>query len=304
MTAAKTGQDETVLARFLARQAGRTRDNYAVCLRQWRRWLRERGSDLLTAGRQDVEEWVATRRDAGISPRTICTDVGHLHGMYRWCLEEGLLAADPTALVRRPAYGRTERPWLGRADTLRLLEVSTTWSDGELAAHVHLWALSGLRPGEPRGLRVSDLGSHDGRTTLAVAATKNPGRELLTLPDSTAAILTEAAAGRQAGILLTNPRTGRPWTKATERLRLDHLLEAAGLPRVTAYGLRAGFITHALDAGIPERDVMISARHASSAQTARYDRLRAQVARAAGPRLEAWLRTGTLEPRPPQETGE
>lgn len=49
-------------------------------------------------------------------------------------------------------------------------------------------------------------------------------------------------------------------------------------------------ITLALAAGIPEREVMISARHTSSAQTARYDRLRDQVERAVGPRLEAWLR--------------
>lgn len=54
--------------------------------------------------------------------------------------------------------------------------------------------------------------------------------------------------------------------------------------------------TLALAAGIPERDVMISARHTSSAQTARYDRLRDQVERTADPRLETWLRV-------PSQTG-
>ena len=34
---------------------------------------------------------------------------------------------------------------------------------------------------------------------------------------------------------------------------------------------------------------MISARHVSSAQTARYDRMRDQVERAAGPALADWL---------------
>ena len=77
--------------------------------------------------------------------------------------------------------------------------------------------------------------------------------------------------------------------QATERSRLARLLEHAGLPRVTAYGLRTGFITHALAAGIGEREVMISARHVSSAQTARYDRMRDQVERGAGPALADWL---------------
>ena len=281
--------DGELVDRFLARLTGRTRANYAGDLGLWRAWLDGRGVALLAASRRDVEEWVAARRAAGIGARTACTNLSHLHGFYRWTMREGLTVADPTALVDRPAYGRTERPWLGPTDTARLLEASRQWSGGEMAAHVHLWALSGLRPGEPRGLEVGDLGSHDGRPTLTVRATKTPGRERLLLPEATARILAGAAAGRSTGPLLIHPRTGRPWTKAAERTRLARLLEHAGLPAVTAYGLRTGFITHALAAGISEREVMIGARHTSSAQTARYDRLRDQVERAVAPRLAAWL---------------
>lgn len=289
MTTAELTGDDGLVGRFLARLTGRTRANYAGDLRLWRAWLDGRGVALLAASRQDVEEWVAARRAGGIGARTACTNLGHMAGFYRWAMREGLTVADPTALVDRPARGRTVRPWLGPADTARLLEASLKWSGGELAAHVHLWALSGLRPGEPRGLEVGDLGSHDGRPTLAVAATKTPSREILLLPEATARILAGAAGGRSTGPLLIHPRTGRPWTKATERSRLARLLEHAGLPHVTAYGLRVGFITHALAAGISEREVMISARHTSSAQTARYDRLRDQVERAVAPRLAAWL---------------
>ena len=289
MTAETPTGDDGLVGRFLARLTGRTRANYAGDLGLWRAWLDVRGVALLAASRQDVEEWVAARRAAGIGARTACTNLGHLAGFYRWAMREGLIAADPTALVDRPARGRTARPWLGPADTARLLEASLEWSGGEMAGHVHLWALSGLRPGEPRGLEVGDLGSHDGRPTLAVRATKTPGREILLLPEATARILAGAAGGRSTGLLLIHPRTGRAWTKATERARLARLLEHAGLPPVSPYGLRTGFITLALAAGISEREVMISARHTSSAQTARYDRLRDQVERAAGPALAAWL---------------
>lgn len=283
------GGDGGLVDRFLARLTGRTRANYAGDLRLWRAWLDGRGVALLAASRQDVEEWVAARRAGGIGARTACTNLSHMAGFYRWAMREGLTVVDPTALVDRPARGRTVRPWLGPADTARLLKASLEWSGGEMAAHTHLWALSGLRPGEPRGLEVGDLGSHDGRPTLTVRATKTPGRERLLLPEATARILAGAAAGRSTGPLLIHPRTGRPWTKATERSRLARLLEHAGLPAVTAYGLRVGFITLALAAGISEREVMISARHTSSAQTARYDRLRDQVERAVAPRLAAWL---------------
>lgn len=274
---------------FLACLAGRTQENYAGDLGLWRAWLAGRGVTPVEASRLDVEQWVAQRRADGVGARTVATNLSHLRGLYRWLLREGVRDDDPTALVVSPRYGRTERPWLGRDDTRRLLDASLTWSGGELAGHVHLWCLSGLRPGEPRGLRVEDLGAHDGRPTISVAATKTPGRERLLLPESTARILAEAADGRRRGTLLIHPRTGRAWTKATEQARLARLLEYAGLPYVTAYGLRTGFITLALAAGIDERRVMISARHTSTYQTARYDRMRDQVERAVGPALADWL---------------
>ncbi|MBW3068581.1 site-specific integrase [Actinomyces sp. 594] len=279
-------ESDELLDRFAARLAGQTRENYRTDLAPWSRWLQERNIALLSASRDDVENYLAERRDAGLKPRTISTIIGHLRGFYRWGLEERLIPADPTALVRGPARGRSEaRVWLGWGDLARLLEVSREWFGGELAAHVHLWALSGLRPGEPRRLRVEDLATHDGATTLAVEATKTQGRARIVLPTVTSRILQDVVAGRRRGVLLLNPRTGRPWTKGAERGRLIRLLNEAGLPPVTPYGLRTTFITLALDAGIPEREVMIGARHASSAQTAHYDRLRTRMTTPVGPRL-------------------
>lgn len=274
---------------FLARLAGRTRQNHMYTLRRLAAWLDARGRSIIAAGRQDVEEWVAARRSGGVSGCTVCSDLGHIGGYYRWLVETGIRGDDPVALVRRPRRERSDRPWLGRADVARLLDASASWSGGELAAHVHLWALSGLRPGEPRLLRVGDVSVHDGATTVRVTASKTPGKETVVIPDSTARLLAESAGARLQGPLLLNPRTGRAWTKAAERARFQRLIAEAGLPRITPYGLRVSFITLALSAGISERSVSIAARHASTAQTSRYDRLRAQVAEPVAPRLEEWL---------------
>lgn len=280
---------------FLATQTGRTRDNRASSLRLWTRWLDERGTDTDQATRQEVEEWLAARRDDGIGPRTIATDLTHLRAYYRWLLSTDQRPDDPTALVRGPRRGRSAaRIWLGPGDLRHLLTASLDWCDGELAPQVHLWALSGLRPGEPRILDVAALATHEGRTTLAVTATKTPGLERLLLPDVTADLLWAAANGRHRGMLLLHPRTGRPWRRGYEVQRLHRLTDAIGLPPVTPYGLRTSFITLALQAGIPEREVMIGARHSSSAQTARYDRMRDQVDHAVGPRLARWLACGAI----------
>lgn len=275
---------------FLTRYAGRSRDNHLYSLRAWGAWLDERQTPLAEASRQDVEEYLAHMRTTrGWAPRTVRTAIGHLSNFYRWLLDTGAITVDPTALIKRPRAPHSERPWLGRVDLSRLLTASLDWADGELAPQVHLWALCGLRPGEPRALSIKSLGSHDGSPTLMVAATKTPGYERIVIPDSVAALLARASDGRKRGALLVNPRTGRAWTKTAERGRFQRMLAETDLPAVTPYGLRVSFITLALAAGIPEREVMIGARHSSSAQTARYDRLRAHVNAPVGPRLEAWL---------------
>lgn len=274
----------------VARLVGRTRENRLYALRMWGAWLEARGGAGPVGGsRQDIEEWTAQRRMAGVCARTVRTDLSHLRGWYRWLLETGRRGDDPTALVRAPAVGPSDRPWLGRADAERLLDASLGWEGGELGAQVHLWLLSGLRPGEPRALRVGDLRAHDGAPTLRVRATKTPGAETLTLPASTARLLDTARAGRREGALLRNPRTGRPWTKSAERGRFQRLVAHAGVPPVTPYGLRVTMITLALDAGFSERQVSAAARHASSAQTARYDRLRVHASQPVAPGLEDWI---------------
>lgn len=286
------------IALHLSGLAGRTRQNRMYTLRTWRAHCASNCVPPEGAARADIDTWIAHRRDSGIGPRTICTDLAHLAAYYRWLVETGRRGDDPTALIRRPRRGHSTRPWLGRDDARALLDESLEWEGGELAAQVHLWLLSGLRPGEPRMLRVEDLSAHDGAPTLRVRASKTPGTETLVIPEATARVLHARRAGRERGPLLLDPRTGRAWTGARERRRFHQLREAAGVPYVTPAGLRVSMITLAISSGIPERDVSVAARHSSTAITARYDRLRTHMESPVGPRLAAWIAHGgdTLAP--------
>ena len=83
---------QAFLERFLSRLVGRTRENYAQDLAPWAAWLEGRGSSLLDATRQDVEEYVAQMiAERAWAPATVCTVISHLAGLYRWCVEEGLI---------------------------------------------------------------------------------------------------------------------------------------------------------------------------------------------------------------------
>ena len=131
---------------------------------------------------------------------------------------------------------------------------------------------------------IADLSRHDGQVTLGVQRSKRTGRERIALPAVTARLAQECAGDRMRGPLLRLYSGGR-MTAGIARRRLAALCREAQAPQVTPQGLRVGWITLALQAGIPEREVSISAGHASSAMTAHYDAARHLVERAVGQRL-------------------
>ena len=56
---------------------------------------------------------------------------------------------------------------------------------------------------------------------------------------------------------------------------MNRLAKAAGITKhISPHSLRHSFITAALDAGVPLRDVQIAARHSDPRTTTRYDRAR------------------------------
>lgn len=59
---------------------------------------------------------------------------------------------------------------------------------------------------------------------------------------------------------------------------------------VAAADLPSTFVTLALDAGVPARDVMASTGHASVEMVAYYDRAHASIRRNAAPAVADWLR--------------
>lgn len=297
-------EHESIVSSYLQTKHGVTRQNHMYDLRLWTRWLEERDIHILAARRREIAQWINERLDAGISHRTINTNIGSMRSFYMWAIREEYIRDDPTLYIRKSRGPRPDRTFLSLADTRILLDKSLTFKGGMIAPQVHLWALSGLRPGEPRKLRIEDFSIHDGKPTILVDASKTPGRERLTLPSSTATLLEQAAGGRMRGLLLLNPHTGKPWVAQTERMIFYQLLEDAGLPLIHPYELRVGFITHALASGLDERLVMISARHSSTVHTAYYDRLREKVERSVGVNLARII--GAQEPTasPPRDSHE
>jgi integrase/recombinase XerD len=155
-------------------------------------------------------------------------------------------------------------------------------------ALISLLALNGLRVSEATGADIEHLGLERGHRTLTIT---RKGGKVVTVP--------LAPRTARAIDLAVWEWTDGPVFLAADGRRLDRhgagrivrkTARRAGIPKnVTPHTLRHAFITAALDAGVPLRDVQEAASHADPRTTMRYERARGSLDRHATYIVAAYL---------------
>lgn len=275
---------------FLARYPALTREGYGIAIRQWSEWCAEHGIDLLDATRAHIESWARSLdEDRGLAKSTVGSKLNAVCGLYRFAAIDGYLPHDPAAHVRRPKIefvsttnGLT-RPQL--ADMLKAAE-----ADGPTTyALICLLALNGLRIGECLATNVEDLGYQRGYRTLFLPNRKGGKVGTLALAVRTTWALERSIDGRQSGPLLLG-RDGSRLKIGSVRRTVRRLCREVGITkRTTPHSYRHAFVTAALDAGVPERDIIDSTGHSDSSMIRYYDRNRGAVERNATHAVAAFI---------------
>jgi integrase/recombinase XerD len=262
------------VAGYLARYGGSTRKSYGSDLRAWFAWCRDRRLEVLEVKRPHVELWVRDMEERlGLAAATVSRRLSTVAGYYRFAMIDGYIDRSPTEFVRRPRLD-TESTTLG----LDRMELGAFIAQGLAAGAVDhalacLLGLLGLRVSEACSIDIEDLGLERGHRTLHIVGKGNKPA-LIPLPPRVARAIDLAAAGRMEGPLLLT-RTGRRLDRFAATRIVRRLAKRAGIKkRISPHSLRHSFITAALDAGVPLRDVQIAARHADPRTTTRYDRAR------------------------------
>ncbi len=279
---------DDVAAAFLAGYGPATREAYARDLRAWGEFLASIDVEVLAAHRVHVDAFARQGEDANVSPATIARRLSALSGFYDYALDEGLIARSPVARVRRPRVS-DESPRLGvdRAGMRALLDVARASGTRDHALAC-LLALNGLRISETLAADVADLAHERGHRTLRLRR-KGGKRQTVALAPRTAAALDAMLDGRNAGPLFAT-RSGRRVDRHAALKIVRRLARTAGLENaVSPHSLRHGFVTAALDAGVPLRDVQDAAGHADPRTTRRYDRGRHSLDRAATYTVASYL---------------
>jgi integrase/recombinase XerD len=269
----------------LAGYRGLTREAYALDLGQFTNWCRARSLALFAVRRADIESFARELEVTGRARATVTRRLSTIAGLYKYAVEEEPLDRSPAAHVRRPRVDYESHAVALDRNEIGALLVAAGLGPPRDHALISLLALNGLRVSEATDADIEHLGLERGHRTLTAT------RKVATVP--------LAPRTARAIDLAIGERTEGPVFLAKDGRRLDRhgagrivraTARRAGIAKiVTPHTLRHAFITAALDAGVPLRDVQEAASHADPRTTMRYDRHRGSLDRHATYIVAAYL---------------
>jgi integrase/recombinase XerD len=269
---------QIALGGFLAGYSNNTFLAYQQDLRQFVSWCSNQDLELFTVKQTHIELFARWLEHRGAARATIGRRLSTVTGFYGYCAEEGFVDRNPAANVRRPRQ-RQESTMSGLdRNELGAFLVQAGLSGARDHALACLLALNGLRVSEAIGTDVDDLGLERGHHTLRIVR-KGGNTVIVPMAPRTARMVYLAVGERVEGAIFVTDSGERMNRHQAARV-VRRLAIHAGIDKtISPHSLRHSFITAALDAGVPLRDVQEAASHADPRTTMRYDRARRSLDR-------------------------
>lgn len=258
--------------------APQTVSAYLGDLRAFAEWSAERGRPPLSATPREIRGFLADRREAGISERSVARGLSSLRGFYRYCVVSGRIEKDPTELVKAKEIPRRLPKALSRREVEDILRQPDTDTRAGVRDRAMLEVAygSGLRVSELISLQLNDLDLEEG----FIRCRGKGGKERLVPLGREARRWVEAYLGgsRQAYSRRVNEaalflsQQGSPMTRQWFGKCLKRYAGAAGIDpgKVSPHVLRHSFATHLLEGDADLRAVQAMLGHARIATTEIY----------------------------------
>jgi site-specific recombinase XerD len=280
--------ERMAVAGFLAGYTGATRVSYTTDLRLFTEWCANQRVRLLDVKRAHLELFARHMEANGRMRSTVARRLSTLASFYRYCHVEGLLRRNPAVNVRRPKVDHESHTLGLDCNELGALLVQAGLGAPRDQALVVLLALNGLRISEALNADIEDLGVDRGHRTLRIVRKGGKHVTIPLAPRTATAI--DLYVGDRAGGPIFIGATGQRLSRHAADRTVKRLTRRAGISkRISPHSLRHSFITAALDAGVPLRDVQEAASHADPRTTMRYDRGRQSLDRHATYVVAAFL---------------
>lgn len=249
---------------------------------------RDLGRAIGLLHRQGIKTWHAVERDHlrtalarlhgdGLSSRTVARTITTLRGLYRFLVDEGTVASDPTASLESPRRALRLPRSLSPAEVERLV----THSHGTAPQHIRDEAMiellyaTGMRVSELVSLRLRELNLEAGYvmplgkgSKVRIVPVGDAGLEKLTryLHRARAALL----HGRESAYVFVSNRGAAMTRQRFWQILRDYARAAGITANFSPHTLRHSFATHLLMHGADLRSVQALLGHAQITTTQIY----------------------------------
>lgn len=258
-----------------------TLHGYGADLRRFADWLEPRGRTApADVAREDVADFMHHLREAGLGSRSVARARTSIRQLFKYCMREGLVEHDPTALVDAPRFAQPLPTVLSGGQVEALLRAPNRGDPLGLrdAAMLEMIYSSGLRVTE---LVTLPLRSVDAEIGLIQVRGKGDKERLVPVSETALRLLRrylqEARplhdpAGEVPQVFLS--RRGAPMTRQNLWQRLQGHAKRSGIPgKVSPHVLRHSFATHLLENGVDLRSLQAMLGHADISTTQVYTHL-------------------------------
>ncbi|MBW8171620.1 tyrosine recombinase XerC [Ornithinimicrobium sp. Arc0846-15] len=239
-----------------------------------------------------LRSWLALQSESGAARSTISRRCASAKTFFRWALDRGVIAADPSLRLVAPTKERHLPEVLAADQASKLLDLAALASDdgdplhGRNRAALELLYASGIRVGELVGLDIDDVDLMD--ATVRVLGKGNKQRVVPFGKPAGDAIEAYLKGARpqlvtaESGSALLLGRKGKRADQRQIRAALSDLLQhLPDSPDASPHALRHSAATHLLDGGADVRTVQEVLGHASLATTQIYTHVSTERLRAA-----------------------
>ena len=285
--------DSRRLSAFLdaqAAEAGASRNTllaYGRDLRDFAGWLAGQGADTLTAGRAEIERYLAACDAAGLAATTRARRLSAIRQFFRFLHAEGMRPDDPAQRLRGPGRPARLPGTLTHDEVTRLLDAARDHgrSPAERARNACLTELlyaTGLRVSELVGLPVAAVRGDPG---MILVRGKGGRERMVPLSRPARAALAAWLGARDAAEDVARSTGAAPsrflfpargklghLTRQAFFASLREIAAAAGIPpaRISPHKLRHAFATHLLAGGADLRAIQTLLGHADISTTEIY----------------------------------
>ncbi len=241
-------------------------------------YMADAGKPVERASIDDLETFIATLHDLGISPRSTARIISGIKSFYKFLRIEGYIDQDPTQLLASPKMGRHLPEVLTVDEIDRMIAcIDMSAPQGQRnRAIIETMYGCGLRVSELVGLKISNIYAHEG---YIIVEGKGSKQRIVPIDD---------IALKQIDLYMKNTRSNQVVKRGDDDILflnrrgghmsrvmvfyiIKELCELAGIrKKVSPHTLRHSFATHLLEGGANLRAIQQMLGHESITTTEIY----------------------------------